>query len=243
MFRLPIFALLMLFSTQVSATIFMPQPLESQIHEADGILVGQYLKQEAIELENGSIATKMFFKVDKEHGLQTDVFHTNEVIVHYPGGMLPDRGVKVDGVPDLMPGTPVVLMIKNIENRFWGMNLALGTFHIVKYGEEKYLINKVFPTQAGLGQTKYTDFEKLFRKVKGENLKVVRSGERFEEQQASRSIASSTDIEEEVGNFRKVAATSEKADNIEETSLGQIWWLVGFLAFLGAVSVWRRRQQ
>ncbi len=243
MLRLPLFALMMIFSTQLSATVFMPQPLESQITEADGLLVGQFLKQEAVEFENGTIATKMYFKVDKEHGLQTDVFGTDEVIVHYPGGMLAERGVKVDGVPSFMSGTPVVLMVKNIENRFWGMNLALGTFHIVKYGDEKYLINKVFPTHAGLGQTKYGDFEKLVRKIKGENLKIVHSREQFEDSEISRSIASVTESEE-VGNFRKVASETEKADNVEESSpMGQIWWLVGFLAFLGAVSTWRGRHQ
>jgi hypothetical protein len=240
MLRLTLMLVLSLFSTQVSATVFMPQPLEKQLHEADGILVGHYLKKESVELENGMVATKMHFQVDKEHGLQTDVFGTNEVIVHYPGGTLSDRAVKVDGVPDFMVGTPVVLMVKNVENRFWGMNLALGTFHVVNYGNDKFLINKLFPTHKGLGQTKYSDFEKMIRKVKGENLKVVYSTIREEDDQPSRSIASTT---EEVGNFRKVAATSEKAENDEETSMGQVWWLVGLLAFLGTVSAWRRRHQ
>lgn len=238
MFRFPVFILLTLFSTQVSATLFIPQPLETQLTEADGILVGQYLKKESVELEDGQIATKMFFKVDQEFGLQTDVFKNNEVIVHYPGGQLKDRGMRVDGVPSFVSGTPVVLMIKNVDNRFWGMNLALGTFHVVKFGDTQYLINKLFPTQAGLGQTKFFDFEKLVRKVKGQNLKVVYSDTEVTETTPSRSIAS---VETEVGNFRKVAANSEKVENEEESSMGQIWWLVGLLGALGVISTWRRR--
>lgn len=241
MFRLPFIALLALFSTQVSATLFMPQPLEDQIKHSDGVLVGHFLKKESIVLEDGMVATQMHFQVDKEHGLQTDVFRNNEVIIHYPGGTLADRTVRVEGVPDLMIGTPVVLMVKNVNNRFWGMNLALGTFHIVKYGEEKFLINKLFPSHAGLGQTRYLDFEKMIRKVKGESLKVVHSGMDIEDESPSRSIASVD--EPEVGNFRKVAATSEKTENSDETSVGQVWWLVGVLAALGVVSVWRRRYE
>lgn len=237
MVRLALSVLLTLFSTQVSATVFMPQPLEQQLKEADGVLIGHFLKKESVEFEDGFIATKMHFQVEKEHGLQTDVFGTNEVIVHYPGGKVNDRAVKVDGVPDFMVGTPVVLMVKNVDNRFWGMNLALGTFHLMNYGGEKYLINKLFPTHAGLGQTKYVDFEKLIRKVKGESLKVVRSG--IQENSApSRSIAS---VPEEVGNFRKLAAVPEKAENVDETSKGQIWWLVGLLAALGVGFTWTRR--
>lgn len=228
-----------LYSLQVSATMFVTQTLKDQIQYSDGILVGNFLKSDSVELEDGLIATKMHFKVEKEFGLQTNIFKTDEVIVHYPGGTIGDKKVTVDGVPEFMIGTPVVLMIKNVNNRFWGMNLALGSFHIVKYGDDKLIVNKIFPHTPGLGQTQFSEFEKLVRAVKGENLKMVYSDIEENPTQISRGIASVP--EKEVGNFRKVASTPEIVENEGESTAGKVWWLVGTLAFLGMVSVLRRR--
>jgi len=112
----------------------------------------------------------------------------------------------------------------------------------VKYGDDKVLVNKVFPNQAGLGQTSFYEFEKLVRKVKGESLKVVHSSLEDLPAAPTRAIASVPE-REQVGNFRDIASKPQRAENDDGTPYSQIGWLMGVLAGLGIISTWRRRHR
>lgn len=119
---------LSVFSLGAIATTFRIQPIENQIKEADGLFQGNFLRKKTIALEDGRLATQMIFKMSKEVGLQSDFFGMDEVIVHYPGGTLNGITSQVDGVPEFVSGEKVVLFIRNVDNRYWGLNLGYGSF-------------------------------------------------------------------------------------------------------------------
>lgn len=224
--------LFLLLAFPVGATVFQKQSVNQQIKEADGVVIGHFLKSKTIELEDGSLATQMFFKMNKEYGLQSELFGMDEVIIHYPGGKLGDRNVKIEGVPTFMSGENVALMIKSREDRYWGLNLGFGTFRVVNYGNEKILVNSVFPEDPKVGQVNIDEFEKIVKTIKGSSLKVVMSQYPIEkdQQEAVRSPAS-----ENEGQIRSIASTHEHVENTREEVGIHPLWLIMFLAVMGGL--------
>ncbi len=151
------------------------QPVEQQVKEADGIVVGHFLRKKYVKLDGGGTATQMIFKMKQESGMQSDLFGMDEIIVHYPGGKLGDEIVKVEGVPEFVAGENVVIMIKSHKDRYWGMNLGFGTFKVVNYGNNRMIVNTLFPEDRRVGQMKFEDFEKTVKAIRGSNLKIVSS--------------------------------------------------------------------
>ncbi len=223
---------LCVFSFSLGATTFKVQPIEQQIRESDGVFQGNFLRSKGIELENGSIATQMIFKMTKETGLQSDLFGMDEIIVHFPGGRVKDRIVKVDGVPEFIPGEKVVLFIRNVNNRYWGMNMGFGTFKVVNYGKQTILVNSVFPHHPQVGQVALEYFEKAVKDIKGSSLKVVHSEiyPTNPDQSQLRAPASNT----EEGQNRSVASKSEESENDGSEPLNMLWLIV-LLGFSGGV--------
>lgn len=227
------FIFLLVITTSLQATTFSPQPIEQQITESDGLFQGNYLRSKTVELENGSLATQMIFKMTKEVGLQSDFFGMDEVIVHYPGGKLQDKHVKVEGVPEFVPGEKVILFIRSVENRYWGMNLGFGTFKVINYGNETVMINYIFPLHPQVGQVSLEHFEKLVKKIKGSSLKVVQSMHyptASDQNQIQRMPAS--EIE---GQNRTVASKTEQLDNQEDQPNLNVFWLILALGFFGGI--------
>jgi hypothetical protein len=222
-------------SLTVGATTFKVQPIEQQIRESDGLFQGNYLRSKSIELENGSVATQMIFKMTKETGLQSELFGMDEIIVHFPGGTVEGRTVKVDGVPEFIPGEKVMLFIRNVNNRYWGMNMGFGTFKVVNYGRQTILVNSVFPHHPQVGQVALEYFEKAVKEIKGSSLKIVQS--QFyptnPDQVSARSPASSTEESAE-GQNRSVASKSEETENDGSQPLNMLW-LIMLLGFTGGV--------
>lgn len=215
----------------LGATVFRPQPVEVQIKEADGVVLGHFLKSKVVQLENGSVATQMIFKMKKEYGMQSDLFGMDEIIVHYPGGKLKDKTVHVSGVPTFIPGENVALLIKSREDRYWGLNLGMGTFKIINYGNEKMVVNSLFPEDRRMSQLKLEDFEKTVKLVKKEGLRVVLSPEYPSESDAvapKRIPASTTE-----GQNRAIASKIEKGENEEKGPIINNLWLILLLAGLG----------
>lgn len=215
------------------ATTFKTQPIEQQIRESDGLFQGNFLKSKTIELEDGSLATQMIFKMSKEVGLQSDFFGLDEVIVHYPGGKLKDKHVKVEGVPEFVTGEKVVLFIRNIDNRYWGMNLGFGSFRVINFGKEVVLINYIFPQHPQVGQINYQHFEHLVKKIKGSRLKVVQSLQY--PTTLDPSIVGRTPAAEIEGQNRAIATKSEQLDNQEDQPSLSIFWLVMALGITGGM--------
>ncbi|HXH73344.1 MAG TPA: hypothetical protein VNJ08_00145 [Bacteriovoracaceae bacterium] len=222
--------LLIFLSFSSWATTFSLQSMDQQIKEADGVIVGHYLKSKSIKLDSGTVATQMIFKVQLEWGMQSELFGMEEVIIHYPGGKIGDLQVQVQGVPHFVVGEKVALFVKNIDNRYWGHNLGFGTFKIVSYGKETMLVNTLFPTDLRVGQVKMEQFESKVKFIKGSSLKVVRN-DYPTSPEGTRSPAAVND-----GKKRAIASKIEQADNREDQSSLNVYWLISILALAGGIT-------
>lgn len=213
------------------ATTFRAQPIEQQIKESDGLFQGHYLKKKTVLLDNGSLATQMVFKMNKEVGLQSEFFGLDEVIVHYPGGKLGDRHLHVEGVPKFIPGEKVVLFIRNIDQRYWGMNLGFGSYKIVNFGKETVLVNTVFPHLPKIGQVKWGEFEHAVKSIKGVNFHQVKTASI----EGSHINAGPQRVPASEGQNRSVASLSDQVENSQEAPILNIFWLVIMLGIAGGL--------
>jgi hypothetical protein len=225
-----VFSLILPFASW--GTIFKVVETSEQIKAADGIIIGRYLSSKTIRLENGSLATQMFFKMDKEYGLRSDFFGMDEVIIHYPGGKLDGERTIVNGVPEFVSGEKVALYTKSIKNRYWGMNLAFGAYKVINYGKEVMLVNIQFPQDHRVGQIKLSEFEKMVRVIKGSGFKLVQSTQYIENPGAFRARRPASVSE---GKNRAIASGNEEIENTNEPRSLSTIWLIGFLAFCGGV--------
>jgi hypothetical protein len=236
MIRWPI---LLFFCTSVTlATTFKPVTMPEQIREADGVIIGHYLKKKTVLLENGKVATQMIFQMDRELGMNSDLFGTNEVIIHFPGGTLNGITTMVQGVPAFTPGEKVVLMARSVENRYWGLNLGLGSFRVINYGKETMLINSIFPEDPRVGQVPLSEFEGLIRESKGTGLKFVLVPQ-VEDKLAPERLPASVPVS---GKKRSIASVPPERENGETSGGLNTFWLLACLAILGGFfrSFWRR---
>lgn len=223
----------------MSATTFKIQQVDQQLRQADGVFIGHYMKKKYIELEDKTIATQMVFKMKKEIGLQSELFGMDEVLIHYPGGKWKGKTVEVQGLPEFIPGEQVVIFTRSIENRYWGLNLGMGTYKIIRYGNDPLMVNTLFPHDSQMGQIKLEDFEKSVRIIKGRSLKVV-SAQQYpiESGKEVRKPASLLQAKN-----RTVAGGSEERENrAEETGFHPMWLLV-FLGFMGSCFRLARQRQ
>lgn len=227
-----IFALLLPFS--IYATVFVSQPVSQQVSEADGIIIGNYLRKEYIQLENGSVVTQMIFKMIKEVGTQSELLGTDEIIVHYPGGKAQDQYVQVEGVPEFLPGENVVIMIKSHEDRYWGMNLAFGTFRIINYGKHRLIVNSVFPNDTSAGQMRMDTFEKLVTNLKGSRFKVVQSTDEYPTEMNNKIDGVRSPASFSEGKIRTIASVPDEGENNLGSRIST-WWLIMILAALGGI--------
>ncbi len=231
--------ILLMFAFPAIATTFKIQQVDQQLRQADGVFIGHYLKKTFIELEDGSIATQMVFKMKKEVGLQSELLGMDEVFIHYPGGKWKDKIVQIEGLPDFIPGEQVVIFTRSIQNRYWGLNLGMGTYKIVRYGENPMMVNTIFPHDPQMGQLKLEDFEKTVRIIKGRSLKVVTVQQYpIESDKEARMPAS----EREAKN-RTVAGGSDQGENRAAETGFQPMWLLVFLGFLGSCFRLARQRQ
>jgi hypothetical protein len=228
--QLLIFLILLPFS--IEATVFQLQPVSQQIQEADGIIIGHYLRKKSIRMEDGSIATQMIFKMNKEIGMQSDLFKMDEVIIHYPGGQIGEEIVKVEGAPSFIPGESAVIMIKGHQDRFWGMNLGFGAFKVISYGKETMIVNNLFPEDPKDGQIKLEEFERKVREIKGEALKIVQTQIHPSEESILQNDGRAPASLEEEGKNRAIASKSVQEENEGGPQIN-ILWLLLILALMG----------
>lgn len=213
--------------------------MDQQLRHADGIVIGHYLKKTYVQLEDGSIATQMVFRMQKELGLQSDLLGMDEVFIHYPGGKWKDRIVEVQGLPEFIPGEQVVIFTRSIENRYWGLNLGMGTYKIVRYGKDAVMVNSLFPEDPKMGQLKLEEFEKTVRMVKGSSLKVV-SLQQYPTERESEVRKPASQAE---GKNRTVAGGPEAGENKTAENGFHPMWLLAFLGFMGSCFRLARQRQ
>lgn len=221
---------ILLLTLPIYATTFQLQTVDQQIAEADGIMMGHFLRKKSIQLENGTVATQMVFKINREYGLQSDQFGMDEVIVHYPGGKIGGVTKVVEGVPSFVSGERVALLIRSVENRFWGLNLAMGAYKEINYGKEIMLVNSLVPHDQRVGQIRLDDFEKSVKNIKGAGLKIVLNPALIEDPNSDRAPASLTEVK-----TRSIASKTDKGESEEPQPSISTFWLVAVLAFLGGI--------
>ena len=232
-----IFFLLLTFP--VFATTFQVQSVDKQLKSSDGVFIGHYLKKKYIELEDGSIATQMVFKMKKEYGLQSQLLGMDEVLIHYPGGRWEDKIVVVDGLPEFIPGEQVVIFTKSVNNRYWGLNLGMGTYKVVRYGSDPMMVNTIFPHEPSMGQIRLDEFEKKVREIKGGSMKIVSLPQYpIERDREDRQPASHPE-----GKNRTVAGDSEEEENKAAENGFHPMWLLAFLGVMGAYFRLARQRQ
>lgn len=227
---------LFVISLSVGATTFQIQGVNDQLKAADGVMIGHFLRSKGIQLENGMIATQMIFQMKKEYGLQSDLFGMDEVIIHFPGGKVGNLRSEIQGIPKFVPGEKAALMIKSVDNRYWGLNLGMGTYKVVNYGKEVMLINSVFPDDPKMGQLRLDDFEKRIKLVKGSNLKTVMAPQYPTEMDARAEVQrlpASGEGDFTEGKNRSVASHPDQGHNEDDQRNINTYWLVALLAFLG----------
>jgi hypothetical protein len=213
--------------------------VDQQLRQADGVFIGHYLKKTYIQLEDGSIATQMSFKMKKEIGLQSELLGMDEVFIHYPGGKWKDKTVEVQGLPDFIPGEQVVIFTRSIHNRYWGLNLGMGTYKIVRYGDDPMMVNTLFPHDPQMGQMKLEKFEKAVRLIKGRSLKVVSVLQYPIDSEKDLRMPAS---EREAKNRTVAGGSEEEENNTAETGFHPMW-LLAFLGFLGSCFRLARQRQ
>ena len=222
---------MLILSLPVYATTFTRVSVEEQLDEADGIFIGHFLEQKSLVVEDGSIATQMTFRLSKEYGLDSQLFGLEEIFVHYPGGTWEGESLVVEGVPQFNSGERVVILAKNIDNRLWGLNLALGSYRVINYGNETLLVNGVFPNDPKVSQIKVSDFEHKVKRIKGLNLKVVKRHELEKVQQNQ-------------GKNRSIASIAGPEENdLEESSRSETFWPLICLAVVGAIGSYRVKKR
>lgn len=200
--------------------------VDEQLMEADSIFIGHFLESRSVLIEEEQIATQMVFKLTKEFGLNSDLFGLEEIFVHYPGGSWEGQTLAIEGVPSFNVGEKVVILARNIENRLWGLNLALGSFRVVNYGKETLLINGVFTDDPLVSQLLLEEFEGKVKSIKGMSLKTVQA------------LPESILDQSNQGKKRSIASVVTPEENkLEEPARPTTFWLLAFLAISGAVTV------
>jgi len=223
---------ILLFFTKLGwTTTFVQVPLESQIKESQAVIMGHFLSKNSVRLDNGKIATQMHFELKKEVGLNAEFFGLNEVIVHYPGGELDNSITRIEGIPDFIVGEKVVILLTKQNNRFWGLNLAYGSFKVVNFGRSTMVMNNIFPEQPHAGQMRIEQFESLIKEVKGVSLKVVQNVNHLEMKNKQESRQN-----------RSIASVDEESENMESKPERPVFWLMAFLALMGGIYRWSQRR-
>jgi hypothetical protein len=212
-----------LISIAAHATTFVPLPIKQQIQEAQGIVEGEVVAVNSQELQDGSIATRIFLRADKWVGLSPESDH---IEVYFPGGHIGDKVHKIEGAPEFQIGEKVVLMTQNIENQIWIQNLSLGKFSIKKFGLNDIVVNSVFPNHPQAGQMSLKAFHELVQSIKKEEVQV-RFKDKYERNHEKYHAVKSLHN----NNSRKIASVEDET----EKNNFNTYWLVFILGFIGAI--------
>lgn len=224
----------------VWATSFHPVAVEKLIENSDAIVVADFLGSKAIQLEDGMIATESKFRLETEVGLAAYEHGFRDILVYHPGGLLSGKGQQVEGAPKFVMGEKNVLMLKTLDDgRLWIQGLAMGTFKLVRVGEQTLLINPVFPDDHRLSMIKFDVFQDKVDSIKKLTLKPVDSDKYVLEMEKTRKFVPNPKA---TGNSRSVASVEAPRDNSKEPNVMDSFWLICMLSTLGVLAAWRTRR-
>lgn len=230
---------LMLISV-AGATTFQPVSLNKMLAPTNAIILGDYLDSDVVQLEDGTIATEARFKLEKEWGIEAEEYGISEIKVFFPGGITEGRGLRIEGSPRFVAGEKNVLLLSQQEDgRLWIQGLAMGTFKVMRIGNQSLLINPVFPSHPELSQIPLEKFLRKVSEVKLANLKDIHSDKYVRELEKDQNRV----VHYPEGNSRSIASTTGVSDNRHEPNVLDSFWLVTMLAIMGVLTAWRARRK
>lgn len=232
------FIVIMLFSSflvTAYGTSFHPVSYEKLLRSTDGVFMGHFLGKKYLKLDDGSIATQMRFKVSEAVDLPVDAMASQEIKVFYPGGQVDSTAQFVDGVPEFSTGEQVVVMIKEGEDgRYWGMSLGMGTYRVVKMGQQFFMINSIFPNNPALSQISLDTFRAKVQDIRKTTMKETFSDKyslQSKEEYARTQFKAQQSRDN--GNYRTIASQGNTAENSHEPNVMSSFWLLLILGVLG----------
>lgn len=222
------------------ATSFQVVPLEKMLVPTNAIILGDFLDSKSVELEDGTIATEARFKLEKEWGINADEYGISEIKIFFPGGEINGKGMRIEGTPRFIAGEKNILLLSQLEDgRLWIQGLAMGTFKVVRIGNQTLMVNSVFPSHSELSQIPLEQFMKKVIEVKGVALREATSDKYVRElnKDQKRMVSS------EGKNSRSIASIDGVSDNKQEPNVLDSFWLVTMLATMGVLTAWRARRK
>jgi hypothetical protein len=224
------------------ATSFHPVPIEKLIERSDAIVVADYLGSKSIVLEDGMIATESRFRLDTEMGLAALEHGYRDILVYHPGGLANGVGQQVEGVPKFVIGEKNVLLLKSLEDgRLWIQGLAMGTFKMVRIGDDTLIINPIFPGDHRLSMIKFETFRLKVDFIKKQPLRAVDSDKYVLEMEKTRNFVPRP-ASRATGKSRSVASLEASRENEREPNVMDSFWLITMLSTLGVLAAWRTRR-
>jgi hypothetical protein len=136
--------------------------IKKQLKTNSGLLEGIVISVSS-ELLDGEIVSKVEILPDRWMNLNVN---DSLVELHYPGGVLDNRALKVEGSPKFIIGEKVVVFTNKFKNKNWISNLGLGKFSIKTIGETIVMVNQIFPGYPEVSQMKMNKFYELSTWVK-----------------------------------------------------------------------------
>jgi len=229
-----VFTLKLVFTNLVYATSFQPVPLEKMLAPANAIVVADFMDSHAIELEDGTIATEARFRLEKEWGIEAEEYGISEIKVFFPGGEINGKGLHVEGAPRFVSGEKNILLLSQQDDgRFWVQGLAMGTFKVVRAGQETLIINSIFPNNTEISQITLDAFLRKVAAVKSSPVKEIASDKYARELVKSQQVTKG-------GPGRSIASTEEAK---HEPNVLDSFWLVTMLTVMGVCVAWKVRRK
>lgn len=227
-------------SSAVWATTFQAVPLEKMLVPTNAIILGDFLDSKSVQLEDGMIATEARFKLEKEWGINADEYGISEIKIFFPGGEVNGQRTRIEGTPDFIPGEKNVLLLSQLDDgRLWLQGLAMGTFKVVRIGNQNLMVNPIFPSHSELSQIPLEQFMKKVVEVKGVALRDAISDKYVRELNKDQKRMMTPDGK----NSRSIASENSLSDNKQEPNVLDSFWLVMMLATMGVLTAWRARRK
>jgi len=232
--NLKIAMFIFMISFQAMATLFQPISVKKHLIESSGVIEGEIVSIESELGENDKIVTRVILRPDKWIG-NLEMPETDEVSILYPGGQVGNQVRKIEGVPDFALGESVVVFIRNHDGEKWVSNLGLGKYSIKRMGNEKIIVNQIFPTEPNMGQMSLKNFYQIAQEVKEQKFSY-RFKEKYE-------LYNEQDMIDTVKNQKDGRAIASVDEHEESASKFNPFWLVFFLGFLGLfVAIIKKRE-
>lgn len=229
--RLSAIFIILLYSLSAFSTSFVPISIKKQIYEADGIIYGTVVELSSEANPEVSVVTKVKVKLDKWVDINpNDKFFE----VYFPGGMISEKTVVIDGAPTFNLEEKVVLFLgKDDQDKYWIKNLGLGKYTEKRLGNSQVLVNQIFPNHPDIGQISSKIFFELAQRLKDKNF-----DERLKDKYEHNDKVLITSVEEKKG--RSIASVHE--DQIKTAHWLKVTWLLIILVSLFFISSWIRRR-